>query len=92
MVFRTYSMVWQDIVISIVNIVFTIALVPQVYDGFKLKKGFVTSATSVPTFIGLYVMAITFYTLQLYYSSIVTVVAGLIWTILYIQRVIYKKA
>ncbi|MCK4550821.1 MAG: hypothetical protein KAT91_02615 [Candidatus Aenigmarchaeota archaeon] len=85
-------MVWQDIVISIVNIVFIIALVPQIYNGFKLKKGSVIIATSLPTFIGLYVVAIVFYTLQLYYSSFVTVIGGILWTILFIQRLMYKKA
>ncbi len=85
-------MVWQDIVISLVNVVFIIALIPQIYNGFKLKKGFVIIATSVPTFIGLYVMAMAFYTLQLYYSSFVTVISGILWTILFIQRLIYKKA
>ncbi|MCK5473927.1 MAG: hypothetical protein KAI53_00845 [Candidatus Aenigmarchaeota archaeon] len=83
-------MVWQDIVISIVNIVFIIALVPQIYNGFKLKKGSVMIATSAPTFIGLYVMAIAFYTLKLYYSSFVTIIGGLLWTILFIQQLMYK--
>ena len=83
-------MVWQDFVISIVNVVFMIALVPQIYSGFKLKKGSVLIATSLPTLIGLYVMAMTFYTLQLYYSAFVTVIGGCLWTILFIQRLIYK--
>lgn len=83
-------MVWQDIVISIVNIVFIIALIPQIYNGFKLKKGSVIIATSLPTFIGLYVVAIVFYTLELYYSSFVTVIGGILWTILFIQRLKYK--
>ena len=83
-------MVWQDFVISIVGVVLTIALVPQAYNGFKQKKGFVTIATSLPTFISLYVMAITYYTLNLYYSAFVTVTGGILWTILFIQRLIYK--
>ena len=83
-------MVWQDFVISIVNVVFMVALVPQIYSGFKLKKGSVLIATSLPTLIGLYVMAMTFYTLQLYYSAFVTVTGGILWTILFIQRLMYK--
>ena len=83
-------MVWQDFVISIVNIVFMIALVPQVYNGFKLKKGTVLIATSLPTLIGLYVVSVVYYTLQLYYSSIITVLGGILWTILFIQRLKYK--
>ena len=34
-------MIWQDVVIAIVNILFSYALIPQVYKGFKHKKGFV---------------------------------------------------
>ncbi|NOR85121.1 hypothetical protein GQ473_03310 [archaeon] len=83
-------MVWQDFVISIVNVVFMVALVPQIYSGFKLKKGTVLIATSLPTCIGLYVMAVTYYTLQLYYSSFVTVSGGILWMIFVIQRVMYK--
>ena len=83
-------MVWQDFVISIVGVILTIALVPQAYNGFKLKKGFVTIATSLPTFISLYIMAIMYYTLQLYYSAFVTVISGILWTILFIQRMMYK--
>ena len=85
-------MLWQDIVIMIANIIFFISLVPQVYFGFKEKKGFITLATSGPIAIGLYAISISFYTLNLYFSSIVLFVTGTLWLALFIQRLIYKKA
>ena len=42
-------MIWQDLVISIVNLVFSISLIPQVIHGYKTKKGLITLQTSVPT-------------------------------------------
>ncbi len=85
-------MVWQDIVISIVNIVFSISLFPQVYYGFKKKRWLITLATSLPAFTGLYIMAFAFFTLSLYYSAVMTAITGTLWMILFMQRVIYKEA
>lgn len=81
--------IWQDIVISIVNIVFSLALVPQVYYNFKNKVGSVVISASLPTFLGLYVLTFTFYTLNLYYSTIVSFMTGSFWLILFIQKLIY---
>jgi len=83
-------MIWQDLVISIVNIVFSISLVPQVIHGFKEKKALITFATSIPTFLGLYVLAFTFFTLDLYYSSILSFLTATLWLVLFIQGLIYE--
>ncbi len=85
-------MLWQDIVIVVANIIFFASLVPQVYYGFKEKKGFITLATSGPIAIGLYAMSISFYTLNLYFSSIVSMMTGTLWLVLFIQRLMYRKA
>ena len=85
-------MVWQDTVISIINAVFVVSLLPQAYNGFKQKKGYITAATSVPTFIGLYVMAFCTFTLELYYSTATIALCATIWFILFIQRILYSKA
>ncbi|MFA6427746.1 MAG: hypothetical protein WCW16_04900 [Candidatus Magasanikbacteria bacterium] len=83
-------MIWQDIVITIASIVFSLALFPQVYYGFKNKKGTITHSTSVPTFLGLYVIAITYFSLGLYFSAGMSVVTATLWLIFFIQRVKYK--
>jgi len=85
-------MIWQDVVITIANIIFSLALIPQVIEGFKGRKGFVTLITSGPTFIGLYSISIAFYTLLLFLSSITAFIAGTLWLTLFIQRLIYRKA
>ena len=85
-------MVWQDMLMMVVNIIFSVALVPQVYHGFKEKKGFITLATSAPTFIGLFATAFALYTLSLFFAASASAVAGILWLILSIQRIVYEKA
>lgn len=85
-------MVWQDLVIAIANVVFSISLFPQVYYGFRRKMGLITLATSLPTFAGLYIMAFALFTLFLYYSAALTFITGTLWLILFVQRLVFKGA
>ncbi len=85
-------MVWQDIMITAASIVFFVALLPQVYHGFKEKRGVVKLATSAPTFVGLYVIAGTYASLQLYFSAIISVIVGTLWLLLFIQGLKYGKS
>ena len=84
-------MIWQDLLIAIANVIFSVSLVPQVYYGFKKKKGMITIATSMPTFIALYWIVVAFYTLELYLASVLSFVSGSLWFVLFLQRVVYKK-
>lgn len=84
-------MIWQDIVITIANIIFSASLLPQVIYGFKKRKGFVTATTSGPTFIGLYAISIAFYSLNLTLSAIVSFITGTLWLTLFVQRIVYEK-
>jgi len=84
-------MVWQDIVIAIANVLFGYSLLYQVYKGFKERKGFLAIQTSTLTAIGLYALAIAFFTLNLYISTIISIFNGTMWLILLIQSLIYKK-
>ena len=83
-------MLWQDIVITIATIVFSAALLPQVVHGFKEKRGAIKLATSAPTFVGLFVVSGTYFTLSLYFSAVVCFITGVLWFILFVQRLIYK--
>ncbi len=85
-------MVWQDIVIMAANIVFSVALIPQVFHGFKKKKGFIKVTASLPTFIGLYAMSFSLFTLSLFFSAVFSAVTGTLWLMMFIQRLIYQKA
>ena len=82
---------WQDFVITIANLIFSVSLIPQVYLGFKTKTGPITLATSIPTSTGLYIISFAYYTLSLNYSAILSFVNGTFWFVLFLQRVIYKK-
>lgn len=72
---------WQDIVIAIVQFVFSIALIPSI---FSDKKPNIFS--SVITFVGLIVMIICFFTLGLYNSVIWSSFSALGWLVLLLQE------
>jgi glycerol-3-phosphate responsive antiterminator len=82
-------MVWQDITITIANLLFTYALVPQVYHGFKTKKKTVVIQTSLLTTLGLYSIGIAFITLGLLFSGIVSTINATLWALILIQGLIY---
>jgi len=83
-------MIWQDLVIAVVNILFSYALIPQVYHGFKKRKSTVVLQTSIIMTIGLYVMAFAFFTLKLYFSTVLAIITGTMWFLLLIQNLIYR--
>jgi hypothetical protein len=82
---------WQDIVITICIIAFSYALIPQIYQGFKQKKGVINLQTSIITTIGMFVVAGIYLALNLYLSAIMNFVGGILWFILFLQSIIYKK-
>lgn len=84
-------MLWQDYLLTIINITFSLALFPQVISGFKEKKGFINYATSIPTFIGLYIICFVYLTLNLYLSAGICLITGTLWFLLFIQRWKYGK-
>ena len=83
-------MSWQDITITGIIISFSYALIPQIYNGFKEKKGLINFQTSLITSIGMYLLSIIYFTMDLYFSTIISLITGIFWTILFIQKIIYK--
>ncbi len=82
---------WQDILISVVNIIFVFALFSQVYYGFKKKKGLIILRTSFLNALGLFTISIAFLTIPLYFSAIFTALNAIFWAILFFQRIVYQK-
>lgn len=80
----------QDTIITIVIVCFSYALIPQVYQGFKNKKGYISLQTSGITAIGMYILAIVYYTLGLIFSATISIITATIWTTLFVQKIIYK--
>ena len=83
-------MVWQDIVISVVSVIFCFALLPQVVEGFKIKKGAISYGTSIPIFLGLLAIGYTYYTLSLHHSVALTLIQAVFWLILIVQRDVFS--
>ena len=84
-------MAWQDIVITIVIIFFSYALVPQIIKGFKEKRKLIVFQTTLITSVGLFIISITYLTMNLFFSTIMAFITGTLWTILFIQGIIYKN-
>ncbi len=80
----------QDIIIFICNIFMAYALIPQIYYNFKNKKSSVNMQTSLLTTICLFVVAIVFITLGLWFSFFITLVIGGLWFVLFVQRIKYS--
>ena len=83
-------MFWQDIVIAVANVLFNIALVPQVYHGFKKRKKTVVFHTSLLTVLALYAMAFSFFTLGLYFAFAMVTLTGTLWLVILIQGLVYR--
>ena len=86
-------MSWQDVAITIANLMLSCSLLPQIYKGFKNKKGYITLQTCLITTISLYIMAFTFSTTTdfLLTSSIMSFNSTM-WTWLLIQTLFYPEA
>ena len=85
-------MTWQDITITIVNFVFAYALIPQVYQGFKHKKGYINLQTGLLNAFGMYAMTFAYFSLGLKFSWIIGAFNATMWLLLFLQSIIYKKA
>lgn len=84
-------MVIEDVVMGSCAIVFSIALLPQIYRNFIAKAPSVSSYTSGLTFICLIVMSICSYRLGIIYNSISTLINASLWAILLLQNLIYGR-
>lgn len=83
-------MVWQDIVITFVSIVFAYAMLPQITYGFKKKRGVITYQFSILNIISMGALIIAYYSLGLFFSAIMSVIIWIFWIILLLQKIIYS--
>jgi hypothetical protein len=82
---------WQDIALSIVSVLFNIALVPQILYGRKIKRKTIATSTAALTSIGAIFIAYIYFTLGLYLSVAIQFIGTILWIILLIQSIKYKK-
>jgi len=76
----------QDLIISIGQIIFIVALLPTIFNKDKPPI-----KTSLPTGIILIIIAINFLSLTLYYSFITSLINGIEWLIIAYQKYKSKK-
>ena len=83
-------MLWQDIVIAVVSLLFGFILIPQLKDMWR-DKSILNIYTAGLTTIGLFILAITFYTLNLWISVVAETFSAIIWLFLFILSFKNKK-
>lgn len=83
-------MIWQDMILVICTIAMGYALVPQIFDNMKVRRCQIGLQTSGVTFIAVFVAAIIYLTLGLFFTFILTSVIGILWFVLFVQKIIYK--
>lgn len=81
---------WQDLVFGIGNIINVIALIPTLSKNKENSECKIQYFTSVMTSIVLFSFVISFFTLKLYVSSIVTFLLFICWSMLALQRFYYS--
>lgn len=75
-------MAWQDLAIVAIQIMFTVTLVPTA----MRPDAHVPLATSLPTTLGLYGLAVIFASLDLYWGAASSMATGTIWLWILIKR------
>ena len=81
---------WQDIVIAVVSILFGFILIPQLRDVWN-GRSILNLYTASLTTIGLYILAVTFFTMQFWISFTAELFSGTIWLLLFALSYKNKK-
>jgi len=85
-------MIWQDVVVGIVNIIFIYAMLPQIIYGFRTKVGLISIQFSVLNILAMIGLLLVYISFSLYVSVVLTVVLIVLWAVLLYQRLSYGKA
>ena len=84
-------MIWQDIVIALANTIFIFSLSEQAYEIIKKKSSSLSLINSMTLGLGLSAISFSMFTLDLYFSSIVTGLNALLWFVISILTLKYRK-
>ena len=71
---------WQDLVMSIVGLIFAVVMIPQLIDCYK-RKCKMNSISCCITIAGLITMGVCMFTLEAYYTAIVEIIAAGVWSL-----------
>jgi len=84
-------MIWQDVVLLIVSLGFAYALIPQIIMNYKMKIINIYWTLVLISTLGLFTMGVVLLTLNLILTPIINVISSLLWAIILIQKIVYKK-
>ncbi|MDP9211836.1 MAG: hypothetical protein M3N59_01005 [bacterium] len=79
-------MSWQDIVLSAGSVMFIIALVPSI-----LSRDKPAMATSLMTSLVLIGFTVTYASLELWFTTIITIITVALWLTLFVQKLLAKR-
>ncbi len=78
-----------DLIFTVVQTVFAMVLAPTLRDQYRQKASTVPLWTSLTTAIGLFVLAVTQFSLGLEVASVTAVISGSLWLAVAGQRMAY---
>ena len=81
---------WQDIVIAVIGLLFGFFLIPQLRDVWK-KGEILNIYTAALTTLGLFVLAVTFFTMKFWVTFIADLFSGTIWFLLFLLSFLNKR-
>ncbi len=84
-------MVWQDIVLTIALIGLSYAVIPQIIKIHREKKSLISIQMSIITIICVMAITIVYINLGFIFSAIINIISIILWEIVLIQSIIYKK-
>jgi len=80
---------WQDIPLSLVSILFSVFLIPMIFD--SLRGRVVNMWSALATSIGLYSTSTIYLSLGLFFATATTAMSATVWLILLMLAVKYRK-
>jgi uncharacterized protein with PQ loop repeat len=82
---------WQDIGLSVVVILFNVALVPQIIYGARAKRKTIATSTALLTSLGAAFISYIYFSLKLYTSAGIQLASAILWFVLLMQSIKYRK-
>ncbi len=81
----------QDTISSIITLCFCYSVIIQIVYSIKHKSVDLSLYSLIINFVGLYILAVTFLTLNLIFLSITNIFVGTAWLILLILKLKYRS-
>jgi len=82
----------QDIMMTVVSLMFIYSLFPQVVMNFRNKKVLISWQTIGITTIGILVVSICYLTMGMTFAGITNMSVGILWAFIGIQKLFYERA